>query len=100
MDLVLSKISPGHILSFTCSEFHLMRSILVHAILQNGTSTTVYHADSNSSHYSYEDEGYVQVYEVSTKKLVLGQSVYITAWAINGVSHCSVNSELPACSVF
>lgn len=59
-------------------------SLLIVFPLQDGTSATVLHAGTTSTH-SYEDEGYVQIYEVSTKPLASSQKVYVAIWAVNGV---------------
>lgn len=46
----------------------------------------------------YKDEGYVQLYEVSTKALSAAQDIYVTIWAVNGVSNSfmSLSSLLPS----
>ncbi|KAL8561571.1 hypothetical protein ACOMHN_024807 [Nucella lapillus] len=57
--------------------------------LNQGSSTvTVAHTDSGTS---YEDEGYVQVHEVTTQPLTALQDVFVTVWAVNGVSAALFN---------
>nr|KAG5709289.1 hypothetical protein BaRGS_018041 [Batillaria attramentaria] len=51
-------------------------------LLPGDTFTTVSHSESGTS---YEDEGFVQMYHVTTETLNYGDSIYIAVWAVNGV---------------
>ncbi|KAK7500517.1 hypothetical protein BaRGS_00008092 [Batillaria attramentaria] len=51
-------------------------------LLPGDTFTTVSHSESGTS---FEDEGFVQMYHVTTETLSYGDSIYIAVWAVNGV---------------
>ena len=70
-------------------ENKFIPSLYYHFVLQAGVPQVVSHSASGTI---YEDEGYVQTYEIATNNINNGDVLYVTVWGVNGV--CFILQDL------